>query len=68
MDTYAPEDLLNAAEVAELLGLSSRTAIATYRSRHEDFPVPVIQKGTCVLWARPDVKAWRERHPTRGKD
>ena len=57
--TYAPVDLLNAAEVAELIGLSSRTAIATYRKRYNDFPDPVIQKGTCVLWARADVLAWR---------
>lgn len=57
--TYAPADLLNATEVADVLGLSSRTAIATYRSRYDDFPVPVIQKGTCVLWARVDVEAWQ---------
>lgn len=53
------EDLLNAAEVAAVLGLAHRTAIATYRSRYADFPAPVISKGTCVLWRRQDVEAWQ---------
>lgn len=52
------DDLLNAAEVADLLGLSHRQAVATYRGRYEDFPTPVIHKGTCVLWRRQDVEAW----------
>jgi predicted DNA-binding transcriptional regulator AlpA len=52
------EDLLNATEVAALLGLSQRQAISTYRGRYPDFPKPVINKGTCVLWLRADVEAW----------
>jgi predicted DNA-binding transcriptional regulator AlpA len=51
-------DLLNATEVAEVLGLSHRTAIATYRSRYPDFPTPVMTKGKCVLWLRADIRAW----------
>ncbi|MFT3854783.1 MAG: hypothetical protein QM733_18905 [Ilumatobacteraceae bacterium] len=51
-------DLLNAAEVAEALGLAQRQAIATYRARYADFPAPVIKKGTCVLWLRADVERW----------
>lgn len=54
----AVEDLLNAAEVAELLGLSQRTAISTYRRRYPSFPIPVIVKGTCVLWLRTDIQKW----------
>ena len=57
-----PEDLLNAAEVAAELGLSHRTAVATYRARYatsaHPFPEPAISKGTCVLWLRADVQAW----------
>ena len=53
-----PDDLLNAKEAAELLGLSHREAIATYRRRYEDFPEPVLKKGTCVLWARQDLAQW----------
>ena len=53
-----PLDLLNATEVAALLGLAHREAIATYRRRYSDFPAPTISKGTCVLWQRQSVEAW----------
>lgn len=55
-----PADLLDAGEVAELLGLARRQAISTYRSRYADFPPPVIDKnsGKCALWRRQDIEAW----------
>jgi predicted DNA-binding transcriptional regulator AlpA len=53
-----PQDLLNATEVAQTLGLSQRQAVATYRTRYADFPAPVMSKGTCVLWRRKDIEAW----------
>ena len=52
------DDLLNAREAANLLGLAHREAIATYRRRYEDFPEPVLKKGTCVLWLRQDLISW----------
>lgn len=52
------DDLLNAREVATVLGLAHREAVATYRRRYVDFPAPVLTKGTCVLWHRPDVEVW----------
>jgi len=55
-----PADLLNAAEAAEALGLSHRTAISTYRNRYKDFPEPIISKGKCVLWNRADLLAWQQ--------
>jgi predicted DNA-binding transcriptional regulator AlpA len=55
-----PADLLDAGEVADLLGLSLRQAVSTYRRRYADFPAPVITKnsGKCDLWLRADVEAW----------
>lgn len=55
-----PNDLLDASEVAALLGLSKRTSVAVYRGRYPDFPAPVITKnsGKCDLWLRADVEAW----------
>ena len=55
-----PEDLIDAGEVAELLGLARRQAVSTYRSRYADFPAPVIEKnsGKCALWLRRDVERW----------
>jgi predicted DNA-binding transcriptional regulator AlpA len=55
-----PEDLLDAGEVAELLGLSRRQAVSTYRGRYSDFPAPVVSKnsGKCDLWLRQDIERW----------
>jgi len=58
-----PEDLVDSGEVAALLGLSSSNAVSTYRRRYEDFPEPVLTKGSgkCVLWVRADVEEWLSR-------
>ena len=55
-----PDDLIDAGTVASLLGLSSRNAVSVYRSRYPDFPEPVVHRGTCVLWLRPQLIAWAE--------
>lgn len=62
-----PTDLLDAREVATVLGLSSKTAVTTYRGRYGDFPAPIVTKasGKCVLWLRQDVERWRRAHPGR---
>ncbi|WCO66818.1 hypothetical protein PO878_20200 [Iamia majanohamensis] len=54
------DDLLDAEQVAEVLGLSSRGAVSVYRRRYSDFPAPVLERssGRCQLWARADVVAW----------
>lgn len=51
-------DLIDSAEVAATLGLSSHRAVSVYRSRYDDFPVPAVEKGRCVLWLRADVETW----------
>jgi AcrR family transcriptional regulator len=57
------DDLVNAAEVAELLGLSHRNSVSTYRSRYPDFPVsrPAPGGGRTRLWSRTEVLSWRDR-------
>jgi predicted DNA-binding transcriptional regulator AlpA len=57
---YDPVDLVDAQTVAEMLGLSARSAVSVYRSRYDDFPAPVIDmgKGRPMLWLRSDVEAW----------
>ncbi len=54
------DDLIDTADVAELVGLTSPTSVATYRQRYEDFPPPVwaSRGGRCLLWLRTDVEAW----------
>lgn len=55
-----PSDLLDANEVAALLGLAHRQAVTTYRRRYDDFPPPFVEKpsGNCTLWLRQDVEQW----------
>jgi predicted DNA-binding transcriptional regulator AlpA len=55
------EDLLDAADVADLLGLSSPTAVGTYRRRYDSFPAPAwaSRGGRCQLWLRGDIEAWK---------
>jgi predicted DNA-binding transcriptional regulator AlpA len=53
-----PADLLDSAEVAELLGLSSRKVVMIYARRYPDFPRPAVDKARCTLWRRSDVIAW----------
>lgn len=58
------DDLLTAAEVADLLGFSRRQVVSIYVRRYERFPRPVVVKsnGRTQLWARDDVERWdRER-------
>jgi len=54
------DELVDTVDVAELVGLTNATSVATYRSRYEDFPQPVwvSRGGRCQLWLRPEVEAW----------
>lgn len=65
-----PADLLDATEVAAVLGLGSRNSVSVYARRHDDFPRPVVDKadGHTKLWLRADVEAWRRMHPGRPQD
>lgn len=60
-----PEDLVDAAEVAELLGLRHRNSVSTYMNRYKDFPRPLVERGARRgrFWARGDVLQWAACHP-----
>ncbi len=60
--TVRTEDLVDAQEVAELLGLSHRNSVSTYLHRYDDFPRPVIERGAgrTRLWLRKDVLGWKK--------
>ena len=55
------DDLLDAADVAAVLGLARPSSVSTYRLRYDDFPLPVIEKASkkCVLWLRADIESWQ---------
>ena len=56
-----PTDLLNASEVAVVLGLTHREAVSTYRKRYPDFPQPVSQVGRACVWNWADVERWAKK-------
>jgi len=57
------EDLIGAAEVAQILGLSHHNSVTTYLRRYEDFPKPVVDlsKSRVRLWLRPDIQEWARK-------
>jgi predicted DNA-binding transcriptional regulator AlpA len=66
------DQLIDAHEVAHILGLSRSTAVATYVMRYPDFPPAVVDRGRgqVKLWLRPDVERWqakRERERAKRK-
>lgn len=55
------DDLIDAKGVAEIIGLTHRNGVYTYRSRHPDFPQPVITHGRCYMWHRGDIARWMRK-------
>lgn len=60
-------DLVGAAEVAEIIGLSHATSVTTYLRRYPDFPQPVVdlRKSRVRLWRRQDIVEWRKQRLAR---
>lgn len=60
------DDLVDAAQVAELLGLSQPNSVYLYQARYADMPRPVVDRGPhrARLWLRSDIESWtRSRNP-----
>jgi glutathione-regulated potassium-efflux system ancillary protein KefG len=57
------EDLIDAHEVAEILGLAQRNSVSTYQRRYADMPRPVVERGRgrTRLWLRDDIEQWASR-------
>ena len=57
------EDLIGAAEVADILGLAHHNSVSTYLRRYEDFPRPVVDlpRSRVRLWLRQDINKWRKQ-------
>ena len=54
------DDLVDAHEVAELLGLKHSNSVHLYQRRHSDMPAPVYQRGArrAQLWLRSEIESW----------
>jgi glutathione-regulated potassium-efflux system ancillary protein KefG len=65
----APEDLLDAQGVADVLGLSHRNTVSQYQRRYADMPRPVIDlgEGRVKLWLRPEIEAWAAEQARQGR-
>jgi predicted DNA-binding transcriptional regulator AlpA len=57
------EDLIDANDVARIVGLAHRNTVSQYLHKYPDMPRPVIDLGgsRARLWLRPDIEAWLER-------
>jgi hypothetical protein len=55
------EDLVGAAEIADRLGLAQSQTVHSWRRRYEDFPEPIAQLRTALIWSWPDVECWAKR-------
>jgi glutathione-regulated potassium-efflux system ancillary protein KefG len=61
------DDLADAHELAELLGLSHPNSVSLYQRRYPDMPRPILDlgRGRPRLWERHAVLAWTQRRPGR---
>jgi predicted DNA-binding transcriptional regulator AlpA len=57
------EDLIDAQDVADVLGLTHRNTVSEYLRRYDDMPRPVIDlgRGRPRLWLRPEIEEWANR-------
>jgi predicted DNA-binding transcriptional regulator AlpA len=51
-----PEEIVGLSEIAEMLGVTTRT-VARYRTR-DDFPEPLARLRGGFVWRRADVERW----------
>jgi len=54
------KDLIDARDVAKIIGLSQPGNVSLYQRRYPDMPRPVVTlgRGRCMLWLRPEVEGW----------
>jgi hypothetical protein len=68
MPMVRTEDLIDAQEVANIIGLAHRNAVSGYQRRYAEMPRPVVDLGPNrpLLWLRPEIESWaRGRPPIR---
>jgi predicted DNA-binding transcriptional regulator AlpA len=68
MPLVRTEDLIDAHEVARMIGLAQRNSVSLYLHKYPDMPRPVIDLGPSRprLWLRPEIDAWvQDRQPVK---
>jgi len=64
------DDLIDAQEVAEILGLAQRNSVSLYQRRYQEMPRPVVERGSgrTKLWLRSEIEGWTASRPApRGR-
>lgn len=62
-------DLIDARDVAEILGLTHRNTVSQYQMRYPDMPRPVVNlgPGRPMLWLRPEIERWHTKTAAQGR-
>lgn len=60
------EELIDAQEVADALGLAHRNSVSLYQRRYADMPRPVVERGggRTKLWLRSEIEHWNGQRRT----
>jgi predicted DNA-binding transcriptional regulator AlpA len=63
------DDLVDAHDVAKILGLTHRNTVSEYLAKYEDMPRPTINlgRGRPMLWLRPEIERWASKRTARGQ-
>jgi predicted DNA-binding transcriptional regulator AlpA len=51
------DDLVGATEIGQRLGIDRRS-VHQLRRRHDDFPEPIAQLESALVWSWPDIERW----------
>jgi glutathione-regulated potassium-efflux system ancillary protein KefG len=63
------DDLIDAQEVARILGLAYRNTVSEYQAKYADMPRPVLDlgRGRSRLWLRPEIERWHAGQVASGR-
>lgn len=63
------DDLIDARDVARILGLAQRNTVSQYQRRYPEMPRPVLDLGAGrpSLWLRPQIERWHVRQVAAGR-
>jgi glutathione-regulated potassium-efflux system ancillary protein KefG len=63
------DDLIDAHDVADILGLAHRNTVSKYQTRYPDMPRPVVSlgPGRPMLWLRPEIERWHTKTTAQGR-
>ena len=63
------DDLIDARDVAEILGLTHRNTVSQYQTRYPDMPRPAVNlgPGRPMLWLGPEIERWQIATAAHGR-